>query len=181
MVTAFHPPSTQHINGTQAAKSESESPSREIWSWRCRRMSSFQTSPTNITSSTCGVTTCSLLDASQNTRSRMPTCWLPKQQCNRQLRRTLSSWPTLPIWSSCYATTQIQMASNCSCSVRHRDNDEEPHLGYQSHPKWVGWWHLQQHPVHTRDIWVWHHIQTILWSRKRIVAEEIHLQCVFQR
>ena len=34
----------------------------------------------------------------------------------------------------CYYT-QIQMASTCSCSVRHRDNDEEPHLVYQSHPK----------------------------------------------
>ena len=119
MVTAFLPPSTQHINGAQAAKSESRAPSQEIWSWQCRRMSSFRTSPTNRTSSTCWVTTCSLLDASQNTRRRMPTCWLSKQQCNRQLRRTLSSWPTILIWSSCYATTQIQMASTCSCSVRH--------------------------------------------------------------
>ena len=65
------------------------------------------------------------------------------------------------------------------CSTRG-DNEEEPHLGYQSHPKWAGCWHLQQHPVHTCDIGVWHHIQTI-WSRKRIVAEEIHLQCVVQR
>ena len=32
------------------------------------------------------------------------------------------------------------------------DNEEEPHLGYQSHPKWVGCWHLRQHPVRTRDI-----------------------------
>ena len=67
MVTAFHPPSTRHINGAQATKSEARSPSQEMWSWRCRRMSSFRTSPTNITSSTCWVTTCSLLDASQNT------------------------------------------------------------------------------------------------------------------
>ena len=50
------------------------------------------------------------------------------------------------------------------------DNEEEPHLGYQSQPTWV----------HTRDIGVWHHIQSI-WSRKRIVAEDIHLQCVVQR
>ena len=119
MVTAFHPPSTQHINGAQAAKSESRTPLQEMRSWQYRRMSSFRTSPTNRTSSTCWVTTCSLLDASQNTRRRMSTCWLRKQQCNRQLRRTLSSWPTIPIWSSCYATTQIQIASTCSCSVRH--------------------------------------------------------------
>ena len=30
MVIAFHPPSTQHINGAQAAKSESRSPSQEM-------------------------------------------------------------------------------------------------------------------------------------------------------
>ena len=177
MDTAFHPPSTQHIKGAQAANSESRSLSQEMWSWRCRRMFSFRTSPTNITSSTCRVTTCSLLEASQNTPRRMPTCWLRKQPCNQQLRRTLSSWPTIPIRSSCYATTQIQIASTCSCSFRHGG---QPHLGYQSHPKWVGCWHLQQHPVNTRDIGVWHHIQTI-WSRKRIVAEEINLQCVVQR
>ena len=67
MVTAFHPPSTQHVNGAQAAKSESRSPSQEMWSRRCRRTSSFRTSPTNWTSLTCWVTACSLLDASQNT------------------------------------------------------------------------------------------------------------------
>ena len=119
MVTAFHPPSTQNINGAQAAKSESRTPSQEMWSWRCRRMSSFRTSPTNRTWSTCWVTTYSLLDASQNTRRRMPTCWLRKQQCNRQLRRTLPSWTTIPIWSSCDATTQIQIASTCSGSFWH--------------------------------------------------------------
>ena len=132
MVTAFHP---QHINGAQAAKSKSGSPSREIWSWRCRRMSSFRTSPTNRTSSTRWVTTCSLLDASQNTRRRKPTSWLRKQQCNWKLRRPLSSWPTVPIRSSCYATTQIQMASNCLCSVRHGGQRRRTASGISKSPK----------------------------------------------
>ena len=32
---------------------------------------------------------------------------------------SLSSWPTIPIWSLCYATTTIHMASTCPCSFRH--------------------------------------------------------------
>ena len=90
------------------------------------------------TSSTRWVTTCSWLDVSQNTRRRMPTCWLRKQQCNRQLRRTLSSWPTIPIWSSCYATTQIQMASTCPCSFRHGGQRRRTASGISKSPK-VSW------------------------------------------
>ena len=64
---------------------------------------------------------------------RMPTCWL-------QLRRTPSSWPrpTIPIWSSCYATTQIQMASTCSCSVRHGGQRRRTAPGIPKSPK-VSW------------------------------------------
>ena len=63
MVTAFHPPSTQHINGAQAAESESRSPSREIWSWRCRRMSSFRTSQQT--------------ELHRHVESLSAACWMP--------------------------------------------------------------------------------------------------------
>ena len=43
-----------------------------------------------------------------------------------------------PIWSSCYATTQIQMASTCSCSVRHGGQRRTTASGISKSPK-VSW------------------------------------------
>ena len=44
----------------------------------------------------------------------------------------------IPIWSSCYATTQIQMASTCSCSVRHGGRRRRTASGISKSPK-VSW------------------------------------------